>query len=335
MASPAGDIISTVHTEELPQDSKQTVFDTEKIVRRIETQNVWYEFTATMFRKTSRLPWQYMDPINGPFECKRLFNHERIANEVNALKLVSQQTAIPVPRLIDHGVNSDGTQYLVTELSGGINLDRLCEIGCRVPIGPKHTEDISCEICVRKAYSNAINFIQNTVLPQLSTLKSKERGINGFVMPPAWLPIDTQEPWKGRTGPWKTLPLPSPSYVFQHGDLAAHNILIDKHTLEVNTLIDWEYAGYFPPGMDLWPGTLDFYTYIRCATGDNMAELIGKYLSEDFLEACGQWVDGEEELEVLVRGGYFPDPEGLRISLSVEAAQKAVDDVCILQNYDT
>ncbi|KAF7945381.1 hypothetical protein EAE96_010156 [Botrytis aclada] len=156
-----------------------------------------------MFRKTSRLPWLYMDLEDHPVEHKRLFNHDRITNEVNALKLVSQKTTIPVPRLLDYGVNAEGTRYLVTELISGVNLNNLHELGCRVTAGKKHTEEASCDTCVRQAYSNATNFVENTVLPHLSTMQSQIRGINCFVMPPAWLPIDTQEPWKGRKEPWK------------------------------------------------------------------------------------------------------------------------------------
>lgn len=209
----------------------------------------------------------------------------------------------------------------MTELINGVDLSNLHELGCLVTTGRKHTEEASCDICVRKAYSTAMNFVENTVLPQLSAIKSHTRGIDGFVMPPAWLPLDTQEPWKERKEPWKTLPLAIPEYSFQHGDLAAHNFLIDTETLQPKSLIDWEFAGYYPSGMDLWPGTLDFRTYLRCARANNMAELIRKYVPEDFLEACSQLGD-REDFDLLVRSGYFPDPEELRASISTPIIQK-------------
>ncbi|KAF5870825.1 putative protein kinase-like domain protein [Botrytis fragariae] len=321
MGNPADSMKSTPRINEQSRLPKLPIFNDADVVRRLETWNVRYDFTPTMFRKTSRLPWVYMDLEDRPIECKRLFNHDRINNEVNALKLVSQKTTIPVPRLLDYGVNPDGTRYLVTELIDGVNLDKLRALGCRITTGQKHTEEASCDTCVCRAYANAINFVENTVLPQLSTMKSHTRGIVGFVMPPAWLPIDTQKPWKGRKGPWKTLPLATPEYVFQHGDLAAHNLLIDMETLQPKALIDWEFAGYYPPGMDLWSGTLDFRTYVRSARGDNMAELIRKYIPEDFLEACSQLED-KENFDLLVRSGYFPDPEELRASTSTPVIQK-------------
>ncbi|KAI0096581.1 kinase-like domain-containing protein [Nemania sp. FL0031] len=277
------------------------------VLEKYETNDVTYEFTATAFKKTSRLP-QAMERVDGiPFIWKRSWNHERIANEVNALRLVSQQTTIPVPRIIDHGTNPDGTQYLITELISGIPLDQLLDMGCSLPEGKKHTPDKPCESCVDEGYSNALEFIEGSVLPQLTKLKSRERGILGFVMPPHWLPIDVDPPWKGK-GPWKTLRLEEPKYVFQHGDLAAHNILIDPQTLQVKALIDWEYAGFFPPGMERWPGTLDKYVYIHSC--DDVADAIAKFLSEEYLECYHQWED-KAQLASLVENGKLPDPEKL------------------------
>ncbi|KAI0964904.1 hypothetical protein F4678DRAFT_477010 [Xylaria arbuscula] len=100
-------------------------------------------------------------------------------------------------------------------------------------------------------------------------------------MPPCWLSIDVDPPWKGK-GLWKTLRLAEPEYVFQHGDLAAHNIIMDPQTLQVMALIDWEYSGFFPPGMENWPGTLNRDVYIR--SGNNIADAIAKFLPEEYLD---------------------------------------------------
>lgn len=108
-------------------------------------------------------------------------NHERIANEAEALQLVSERTSIPVPQLVDYGVHPDGRQYLITQRIDGVTLSGL---------GDRDSADIAV------AYSNAVKFIQDTVLPQLEELKSHERGINGFVMPPSWLSPDVLAPWK-------------------------------------------------------------------------------------------------------------------------------------------
>lgn len=35
-------------------------------------------------------------------------------------------------------------------------------------------------------------------------------------------------------------------YVFNHGDLSQHNVLVDPTSLKITAIIDWEYAGFFP-----------------------------------------------------------------------------------------
>lgn len=80
---------STLHRNEQSQPPKLPIFNEADVAHRLETWNVRYDFTPTVFRKTSRLPWVYMDLEDRPIECKRLFNHDRITNKVNALKLVS------------------------------------------------------------------------------------------------------------------------------------------------------------------------------------------------------------------------------------------------------
>ena len=76
-------------------------------------------------------------------------------------------------------------------------------------------------------------------MPQLTALNSHTRGIDGFVMPPSWLSPDTQPPWVGKER-WETLPLELPEYVFQHGDIALHNIIMNPQMLEVKALVNFE-----------------------------------------------------------------------------------------------
>ena len=162
-------------------------------------------------------------------------NHERIT-EANALGLLARKTNIPVPRLIDSGIYPDGTRFLITERIAGFTLDTLLKKGCPLTGPSKHTDNIPCETCQEKAYSNALEFIRNTVLPQLAKPKSRQRSIDGFVMPPQWLNY-AFAPWKGYE-PWKTHRSEIAQNTFQHGDLAAHNILMKPQTLEVAAFID-------------------------------------------------------------------------------------------------
>lgn len=158
--------------------------------------------------------------------------------------------------------------------------------------------------------------INGVVLPQLSQLRSKERGISGFVMPPSWLSPDLEPPWVGMSS-FHTWPLEHAAYVFQHGDLAAHNILIDPLTLEVTALIDWEHAGYYPEGMELWPGTLDQKAYYARGGSDgvHMAADIARFLPDEYLERYAAW-ENKEQLAKLIESGRIPDPNTCKLVAS-------------------
>lgn len=232
-------------------------------------------------------------------------NHERITNEAKALQLVLQETDIPVPRLLDHGSHPDGRRYLITEYIDGPLLDAFPRRSCSMPERKKHTDATPCQTCSDTAYSNAVDFISRTVLPQLANLTSHSRGIDGFVMPPSWLTPDAQPPWKGMQS-WSTLPLERPDYVFQHGDLAAHNIIMDPNTLQVKALLDWEYAGFYPAGMENWTGTLNRDVY--SARGNDVAQLIQRFLAVEYAECYNKWSD-KAQLQELIKLGELPHPE--------------------------
>lgn len=212
-----------------------------------------------------------------------------------------------MPKLLAHGVHPDGRRYLITEFIEGVTLNKILTQSCSRLEDQKHTDHTPCKACSDQAYSNALEFIRDIVLPQLANLRSRERGIDGFVMPPSWLSPDAEPPWKGKKS-WKTLPLKEPNYIFQHGDIAAHNIIIDPQTLQVKSLIDWEYAGYFPPGMERWPGTLDLAAYRKRA--NNLAQVIAEFLSEEYLECYENW-SNKEELQMLIESGELPHPSQL------------------------
>ncbi|KAJ6786215.1 hypothetical protein PWT90_10158 [Aphanocladium album] len=282
-----------------------------------QSNEVCYESTATTFRKSSRLPFDDFQLDITPFVWFRPWNHERITNEAKALELVARETTIPVPRLIEHGIHPDGRRYLVTELVDGVVLDRVGKAGCLRPQGRQHKEAKPCTTCCEEAYSKAVAFVENVVLPQLSSLNSKERGIDGFVMPPNWLSPDMQVPWKGKKA-FRTLPLPTASYIFQHGNLSAHSIMIDKTTLQVKAILDWEYAGFYPPGWERWLGALDGASYARRV--DNVASAIAEFLPEEYLECCEKWPN-QQEIRDLVNKKELPDPVRLKLELGCFAPQ--------------
>ncbi|KAL8734797.1 MAG: hypothetical protein Q9181_003041 [Wetmoreana brouardii] len=85
-----------------------------------------------------------------------------------------------------------------------------------------------------------------TMFLELAQLRSSTTGLDGFVMPPAWmLETDTRKHWKPVTFPDATL-------MFIHGDLGPSNLLMDPKTLKVKCVIDWENSGFFPSQFQKW-----------------------------------------------------------------------------------
>ncbi|KAF2241811.1 hypothetical protein BU26DRAFT_524955 [Trematosphaeria pertusa] len=228
---------------------------------------VRHELTPTTFKKTSLNPKWKVDFFGNSYLPSRPFNRERIRNEINALQLISSHTSIPVPRLLDWGENPDGSIFLQTERVHGI---KLSEVGntCRMPSGLKHNKGGYCGDCMATAKSNAAAFIQDVVLPELSKLRSNTMGLQGIVIPPAFLlERDKRTRWEAKTAD-------SQKYVFVFGDLVLHNIMMDPVTLKLICIFDLEHSGYFTPECQRW--FLDVETY-RSAYDDygGLDELIG------------------------------------------------------------
>jgi hypothetical protein len=179
----------------------------------------------------------------------RLYDKERIQTHAAALQLVSKKTSIPVPKLLGFGENPDGTAWIEVERTyGGVWLD-LAGVECRMPPGKKHVADEGeCDECARIAEANASRYIRDEILPQLHSLRSDTTGIGGTVIPPLWImdydPATCWQPKKAVSG--------EEEYVFCHGNLHAHSMLMHAETLHVLKIVDWDNAGFFPPEFQRW-----------------------------------------------------------------------------------
>jgi len=49
---------------------------------------------------------------------------------------------------------------------------------------------------------------------------------------------------------WRLKALDTEELVFCHNDLSTHNVIVDRATLKVKAIIDWEYAGFYPAIFD-------------------------------------------------------------------------------------
>ncbi|PMD12917.1 hypothetical protein NA56DRAFT_449748 [Hyaloscypha hepaticicola] len=205
-----------------------------------------YKLSPCTFEKRSRTAAEYStQPCGDVWFKTRHWKTERIVNEAKALQLLAERTRIPIPKFIQCGQNDDGSMFLEMSRVDGIDLS---EVGkkCQEPGGMRHNASGKCNECKNIAKANAEHFIQTILLPELAKLRSNRTGLDGFVLPPAWmLEYDTRSHWDVKTSSRE-------EFVFIHGDLGPDNLRIDPDTLTVKCVIDWEHSGYFPSGFQKW-----------------------------------------------------------------------------------
>ncbi|TLS21338.1 uncharacterized protein PpBr36_10369 [Pyricularia pennisetigena] len=155
-------------------------------------------------------------PVEGRVIIPR-FGKERLQNEANSLRFISEKTNIPVPKFIGH-FEDDGAVYLITEFVEGIAMSELPE---------NQRKEVEVEV--------------EAHLQTLKQLKSSQwGGPSGLVIPPYRI---MQKTFRSR---WTMKNRDSKDLVFCHNDLSTHNIIVDEKTLKIKAILDWEYAGFFP-----------------------------------------------------------------------------------------
>lgn len=183
-----------------------------------------YYQRGQVFIKRSLRPREYMTGYRG-LHIPPL-GIERLMNEAEALQFVRQHTDIPVPTVYCHFLD-DEAYYLITEYVDGINMADLTEEQKLV---------VSEELERHRA--------------KLKTLRSSKLGGPSGIMVPPYRVLRLAE-----TEKWDLRPADGDDYVFCHNDLSQQNVIVDPKSLRINAIIDWEYAGFFPPDFDF-----PFYT---------------------------------------------------------------------------
>lgn len=216
-----------------------------------------YNYTSTSFIKREiplgeRQKGPDGQPIDNPL-LESLF-----LNEAVAYQLLWEKTKILVPKLLSCGRDGHGQLYLETELvRGAAQASEAAKFCSRPsPHGISMTSN-RCPSCDTTVSANVQQFVNDIVLPELKTLKSRRTGLNGCVIPPRWvLRLYPDNVWKEKISS-------SNEYVFVLHDLVDHNILVSLDTLEVVALVDLEESGYFPSEMQGWrfnrAGQFDIY----------------------------------------------------------------------------
>lgn len=177
-----------------------------------------------IFIKRSLAPHEqslYSSPTS--FRGQRI--KQGIRNEAAAIEFVRTHTAIPVPNVV--GCFEDrGQQYLLLEKVQGVVELRSIPVDKRAPIN-----------------AEVESFVQ-----QLHALKSDRfGGVTGEVCPPARLTYNDPEAMDLLVHTYRPEQQVRQDFAFCHGDLNTTNILVDPVTLHVKCIIDWEFAGFYPP----------------------------------------------------------------------------------------
>ncbi|KAH8684209.1 hypothetical protein BGZ60DRAFT_559921 [Tricladium varicosporioides] len=211
----------------------------------------YFNFTTSTFMKREKpLTERAISRTTGKPIENPLFK-ERFQNEAAALQLLRSQAKIPVPGLRSWGEDNEGLLFLETHLVPGVQLERAGD-ECRMPnLHSLNGEKIGkkCDECADLAQRNFNQFVEEKLLPELRSLKSSTTGLNGLVIPPTWILGSVDRPsWEPKTSDKE-------EYVMTHGDLGPHNVMMNVETLEVISIIDWEYSGYFPPEFQKWGAT--------------------------------------------------------------------------------
>ncbi|KAI1843863.1 hypothetical protein JX266_009919 [Neoarthrinium moseri] len=181
----------------------------------ITPERTYYQCGGTWIKRSLRpTEWQ----MHRGFMHVPLFNMERVLNEGACLSFLAQNTNIPLPKLYA-SFEDDGSGYLVTEYVDGVGMDALSLEQQNVVAQElqQHMETM------RKLTSETWGGPSGLVLPPYRVLKNSDGH------------------------PWRMRPRPDRSLVFCHNDLSANNVIVDPKTPKINAIVDWEYAGFYPP----------------------------------------------------------------------------------------
>ena len=195
----------------------------------------YYEFetypNAAVFIKRNLTPSEYLVNRAGylvlpymPMEC--------IKNETAAIHFIQKHTNIPTPN-IRVAFEDHGRFYLITDYvgPGSVTLGQLPE--------EKKAEVIEeLEGYIKEMHALTSNVMGGLLGPDDPVILPYRIGDT--------LPEDvaiTQRYHKADSSGSQEKKEP---FVFCHGDLSQHNVMVDEKTLKITAIIDWEYAGFFP-----------------------------------------------------------------------------------------
>lgn len=148
---------------------------------------------------------------------------ETLMNEAETLRYIRRHTNIPVPTIYCD-FEDDGAYYLISEYVRGVSMSNLIE---------------DQKAVVREELQGHLATLRTLVSNRMG-------GPSGIVIPPYRVLRRTKVNF------WRLRPSDHDEFVFCHNDLSQQNIIVDPDTLKIKAIVDWEYAGFYPPAFE-WP----------------------------------------------------------------------------------
>ena len=175
-----------------------------------------YYYRGRFFIKRSLRSSEYITILKGNIYVLQL-GRERLQNKAESLQFIRRVSNIPIPTIYSL-FKVDSAYFLIMEYIDSVGISQLLEDQKKL-IQPK------------------INQYLNT----LREIRSYKIGGPSRVIIPLYRVIDYIE---NNSQPQKLAK--NLEYIFCHNDLSQHNIIINLEILKINTIIDQEYAGFFP-----------------------------------------------------------------------------------------
>lgn len=169
------------------------------------------------FIKRSLRPSEYITTQRETIHTPQM-GQERLQNEAESLRFIRRVSNVPVPTVYG-AFEVDGSYFLITEYIEGVGMSQL-------PEHQKKTVYVELDqhlATLRQITSDTIGGPSGIVIPPYRVMHRADK-----------------DNWSLRASEGR-------DYVFCHNDLSQHNIIVDPNTLKINAIIDWEYAGFFPP----------------------------------------------------------------------------------------
>ncbi|KAL5362175.1 kinase-like domain-containing protein [Aspergillus floccosus] len=181
-------------------------------------ERIYYRY-GQVFIKRSLRPTEFKTGYKGLHVP--LLGKTRLRNDAECLRYIYKNCDIPVPAL-HAAFEYDGAFFLAMNYIEGKSMSTL--------------EDDEKAI------------VRTQVQEHLATLQRMTSGTiggpSGIIVPP--YRVLKASP----NAEWSPPPSEDSQYVFCHNDLSQHNIIVDTSSLKIKAIIDWEYAGFYPPSFE-------------------------------------------------------------------------------------